>query len=72
MKGLKIPKKAEMSALSRNLNAQHMSKVLPPQMLQQIGGMGGLQTLVGSSKDMMGMFGGTERAAQIESLLFCQ
>ncbi|PPD76366.1 hypothetical protein GOBAR_DD26713 [Gossypium barbadense] len=61
MKGLKIPKKGEMSALSRNMNAQHMSKVLPPQMLKQIGGMGGLQNLMkqmGSTKDMMGMFGG--------------
>lgn len=67
MKGLKIPKKGEMSALSRNMNAQHMSKVLPPQMLKQIGGMGGLQNLMkqmggmgglGSAKDMMGMFGG--------------
>ncbi|KAI3845441.1 hypothetical protein MKW98_009246 [Papaver atlanticum] len=60
MKGLKIPKKGEMSALSRNMNAQHMSKVLPPQMLKQIGGMGGLQNLMkqmGSSKDMMGMLG---------------
>ncbi|KAF9665176.1 hypothetical protein SADUNF_Sadunf16G0094800 [Salix dunnii] len=56
MKGLKIPKKGEMSALSRNMNAQHMSKVLPPQMLKQIGGMGGLQNLMkqmGSAKDMM-------------------
>ncbi|OIW19219.1 hypothetical protein TanjilG_20344 [Lupinus angustifolius] len=61
MKGLKIPKKGDMSALSRNMNAQHMSKVLPPQMLKQIGGMGGLQSLMkqmGSTKDMMGMFGG--------------
>ncbi|MCL7034962.1 hypothetical protein MKW94_014719 [Papaver nudicaule] len=60
MKGLKIPKKGEMSALSRNMNAQHMSKVLPPAMLKQIGGMGGLQNLMkqmGSSKDMMGMLG---------------
>lgn len=64
MKGLKIPKKGEMSALSRNMNAQHMSKVLPPQMLKQIGGMGGLQNLMkqmGSSKDMMGMFGGGDK-----------
>ncbi|KAH6782035.1 Signal recognition particle [Perilla frutescens var. hirtella] len=64
MKGLKIPKKGDMSALSRNMNAQHMSKVLPPQMLKQIGGMGGLQSLMkqmGSSKDMMGMFGGAEK-----------
>ncbi|KAG2729340.1 hypothetical protein I3843_01G241000 [Carya illinoinensis] len=64
MKGLKIPKKGEMSALSRNMNAQHMSKVLPPQMLKQIGGMGGLQNLMkqmGSTKDMMGMFGGGDK-----------
>lgn len=64
MKGLKIPKKGDMSALSRNMNAQHMSKVLPPQMLKQIGGMGGLQNLMkqmGSSKDMMGMFGGADK-----------
>lgn len=64
MKGLKIPKKGDMSALSRNMNAQHMSKVLPPQMLKQIGGMGGLQSLMkqmGSAKDMMGMFGGAEK-----------
>ncbi|KAL3633067.1 hypothetical protein CASFOL_026051 [Castilleja foliolosa] len=61
MKGLKMPMKGEMSALSRNMNAQHMSKVLPPQMLKQFGGMGGLQSLMkqmGSAKDMMGMFGG--------------
>ncbi|KAJ1429142.1 SRP/SRP receptor, N-terminal [Sesbania bispinosa] len=64
MKGLKIPKKGDMSALSRNMNAQHMSKVLPPQMLKQIGGMGGLQSLMkqmGSTKDMMGMFGGGDK-----------
>ena len=67
MKGLKIPKKGEMSALSRNMNAQHMSKVLPPQMLKQIGGMGGLQNLMkqmgsmGSAKEMMGMFGGGDK-----------
>ncbi|KAK1281028.1 hypothetical protein QJS04_geneDACA003039 [Acorus gramineus] len=60
LKGLKIPKKGEMSALSRNMNTQHMSKVLPPQMLKQIGDMGGLQNLMKQmgSRDMMsGMFG---------------
>ncbi|KAK1281754.1 Clustered mitochondria protein [Acorus calamus] len=40
---------------------QHMSKVLPPNMLKQIGSICGLQSLMkqmGSSKDMMsGMFG---------------
>ncbi|CAN4086406.1 unnamed protein product [Withania somnifera] len=63
MKGLKIPKKGDMSPLSRNMNAQNLSKVLPPQMLKQIGGMGGLQNIMkqmGSAKDMMGMFGGGE------------
>ncbi|KAJ8774141.1 hypothetical protein K2173_009572 [Erythroxylum novogranatense] len=61
MKGLKIPKKGEMSALSRNMNAQQMSKALPASMLKQIGGIGGLQNLMkqmGANKDMMGMFGG--------------
>ncbi|RZC51857.1 hypothetical protein C5167_020284 [Papaver somniferum] len=61
MKGfLKIPKKGEKSALSRNMNPQQMSKVLPPQMLKQFGGMGGLQKIMkqmGSSEDMMGMLG---------------
>lgn len=65
LKGLKIPKKGEMSALSRNMNAQHMSKVLPQQMLKQIGGVGGLQNLMkqmgGNAKDMMGMLGGGDR-----------
>ncbi|KAL3736806.1 hypothetical protein ACJRO7_025696 [Eucalyptus globulus] len=61
MKGLKIPTRGDMNMRSRNMNAQHMSRVLPPQMLKQIGGMGGLQNLMkqmGSGKDMMGMFGG--------------
>jgi signal recognition particle subunit SRP54 len=60
MKGLKIPKKGDMSAMSRNMNAQHMSKVLPPQMLKQIGGIGGLQSLMKqmNSKEFSGMFGG--------------
>ena len=65
MKGLKIPKRGgDTSALSRNMNAQQMSKELPPQMLRQFGGMGGLQNLMkqmGSAKDMMGMFGGADK-----------
>jgi signal recognition particle subunit SRP54 len=58
MKGLKIPKKGDMSAMSRNMNAQHMSKSLPPQMLKQIGGIGGLQTLMKQigSKEFSGMW----------------
>ncbi|KAL6215425.1 hypothetical protein ACLB2K_014855 [Fragaria x ananassa] len=70
MKGLKIPKKGPMSSLNQNMNAQQMSKVLPPQMLKQIGGMGGLQNLMkqmggmgglGSAKEMMGMLGGGDK-----------
>ncbi|KAF7123394.1 hypothetical protein RHSIM_Rhsim12G0190500 [Rhododendron simsii] len=65
MKGLgKMAKKGDMSSLSRNMNAQQMSKALPPQMLKQFGGMGGLQNLMkqmGSGKDMMGMFGGGDK-----------
>lgn len=60
MKGLKIPKDGgKMSSLSKNMNAQQMSKALPPQMLKQIGGMGGLQNLMKQmgSKGMGGMFG---------------
>ncbi|MCL7038479.1 hypothetical protein MKW94_012075 [Papaver nudicaule] len=61
MKGLKIPKNGESS---RGMNAQQLSKALPPQMLKQIGGMGGLQKLMkemGSSKDMMGMLQGMKQ-----------
>ncbi|XP_056167415.1 signal recognition particle subunit SRP54 2-like [Syzygium oleosum] len=61
MKGLKIPTRGDMNMPSRNMNARRMSRVLPPQMLRQIGGMGGLQSLMkqmGSAKDMMGRFGG--------------
>lgn len=69
MKGLKIPKKGDMSALSRNMNAQQMSKALPPQMLKQIGGMSGLQNLMkqmgnkdlGGLGGLGGMFGGGDR-----------
>jgi signal recognition particle subunit SRP54 len=60
MKGLKIPKKGEMNAQLRNMNVQHMGKVLPPQMLKQIGGTAGLQSLMKQmgSKEMSGMLGG--------------
>ncbi|KAG8367965.1 hypothetical protein BUALT_Bualt16G0127500 [Buddleja alternifolia] len=44
MKGLK--KKGGRSALSRNMNAQDIGKVLPPHMLKQIGGTSGLQNLI--------------------------
>ncbi|KAM5565801.1 signal recognition particle subunit SRP54 2 [Rosa sericea] len=67
MKGIKIPKKGGISPLNQNFNAQQMSKVLPPQMLKQIGGMGGLQNLMkqmgsmGSAKEMMGMLGSGDK-----------
>ena len=59
-KGFKIPR----NALSGNMKVEQMSRVVPPQMLKQIGGMGGLQNLMkqmGSAKDMMGMFGGGDK-----------
>ncbi|KAF8042774.1 hypothetical protein BT93_A1182 [Corymbia citriodora subsp. variegata] len=46
MKGLKIPTRCDMNMRSRNMNAKHMSRALPPQMLKLIGGMGGLQNLM--------------------------
>ena len=64
MKGVKISKMGEMSPLPWNMNAQHMNKVRPLPMLKQIGGMGELQNLMkqmGSSKDMMAIFGGGDR-----------
>ncbi|ANM70640.1 Signal recognition particle, SRP54 subunit protein [Arabidopsis thaliana] len=63
VKGLKNLEKGNMSALSKNKNSQQLSKVLPAQMLKQIGGMSGLQSLMkqmGSGKDLMGMFGGRD------------
>merc|ERR1719375_1093928 len=46
MKNLKLPKGGNMSALNRNMNLQQMSKMLPPQVLNQMGGMGALQGLL--------------------------
>ncbi|XP_010482225.1 PREDICTED: signal recognition particle 54 kDa protein 3-like [Camelina sativa] len=63
VKGLKMLEKGNMSSLSRNKNSQHLSKVLPAQMLKQIGSMGGLLSLMkqmGSGKDLTGMFGGRD------------
>ncbi|ESQ35276.1 hypothetical protein EUTSA_v10009795mg, partial [Eutrema salsugineum] len=44
VKGLKIAKNGDMS--SRKKSAQQLSRVLPPQVLEQFGGMGGLQSLM--------------------------
>ncbi|KAJ7962836.1 Signal recognition particle 54 kDa protein [Quillaja saponaria] len=63
-KGLKIPKKGGMSSLSRNMNAQNISNLPPPQIRNQLGGIGGLQSFmrqIGSGNDMMGMFGGRNK-----------
>jgi len=47
MKNLKLPGKGgNMSALNRNMNIQQMSKMLPPQILNQMGGVGALQQLM--------------------------
>ncbi|KAH7856814.1 hypothetical protein Vadar_005811 [Vaccinium darrowii] len=60
MKGLgKMAKKGDMSSLARNMNAQQMSKALPPQIRKQIGAMGGLHNLMkqmGLAKDMIDDF----------------
>jgi len=60
MKGLKMPKNGKMSDLSQNLNIQQMTKALPPQVLKQMGGMGGLQALMKQmgGKDMSKMLSG--------------
>ncbi|XP_051135979.1 signal recognition particle 54 kDa protein 2-like [Andrographis paniculata] len=64
MKGLKIPKKGEMNALSRNMKNCEVQEAIPPEMLKKIGGAGALQNLMkqmGSAKDMMGVFGGRRK-----------
>eukprot|EP00898_Chlorokybus_atmophyticus_P004004 jgi/Chlat1/4604/Chrsp290S04347 len=66
MKGMKIPKKGDMSALNRNMNAAQMSKMLPPDMLRKMGGVGALQNMMKQLGGMEGkgglggMFGGGE------------
>lgn len=63
MKGLKVPKKGgygQQQAINQNL--QQMAGAIPPQMLKQIGGMGGLQNMLkqlegqdlGQMQQMMG------------------
>mmetsp|Transcript_6831 Transcript_6831/g.14318 ORF Transcript_6831/g.14318 Transcript_6831/m.14318 type:complete len:159 (-) Transcript_6831:82-558(-) len=47
MKGLKMPGKGGgMSSLNNRQNLQQMSKMLPPGMLNQMGGVGALQSLM--------------------------
>eukprot|EP00897_Mesotaenium_endlicherianum_P001704 jgi/Mesen1/1561/ME000134S00680 len=58
MKGLKMGKMGDMNAMARNMNAKHLSSAIPPQMLQQMGGLGGIQNLMKqvNSKDFAKMF----------------
>ena len=47
MKGLKLPGKGgSLSAMSNKQNLAQMSKMLPPQLLNQMGGVGALQNLM--------------------------
>lgn len=46
MKGLKMGKKGEMNSMARNMNAKHLSSALPPAMLKQMGGLGGIENLM--------------------------
>jgi signal recognition particle subunit SRP54 len=51
-KRFKMPK-GNMSALSSrdmNVSVQHMGKALPPQILKQFGGIGGLQTIMKNTR----------------------
>ncbi|KAL8046645.1 hypothetical protein ABFX02_08G190100 [Erythranthe guttata] len=57
-KGLNISKKIPKKG-SGNMNAEQMCKALPPEILNQIGGAGGLKNLMkqfGSSKNIMSSF----------------
>eukprot|EP00245_Coleochaete_scutata_P012783 TRINITY_DN5007_c0_g3_i1.p1 TRINITY_DN5007_c0_g3~~TRINITY_DN5007_c0_g3_i1.p1 ORF type:complete len:496 (-),score=143.21 TRINITY_DN5007_c0_g3_i1:19-1506(-) len=58
MKGLKVGKKGQMNPNS--MSAANMSKMIPPHILNQMGGIGGVQNMMKqvNSKDTAGMFGG--------------
>lgn len=65
MKGMKMMggkggKAGDFSAMARNTNAAQMARALPPQMLQQMGGLGGLQNLMKQmgNSDLASMFQG--------------
>uniref|UniRef100_A0ACD5ULL2 Uncharacterized protein n=1 Tax=Avena sativa TaxID=4498 RepID=A0ACD5ULL2_AVESA len=61
---MKIPKNGKMSHLTQNMNIQHLIKNLPPQVLKQVGGIGGLQALMkqmGGNNDMTKMDPGGDR-----------
>lgn len=58
MKGLKLNKKGAMNAAAQNMNAMQLGRALPAHMVQQMGGVAGLQNMMKqlNSKDfqMMG------------------
>jgi signal recognition particle subunit SRP54 len=57
---LKIPNNGKMTDKTENQAVQQVIKALPPQMLKQMGGITGLQTLMKKmgGKDMTQMLGG--------------
>ncbi|GAQ81104.1 Signal recognition particle subunit Srp54 [Klebsormidium nitens] len=57
MKNLKINKKGMLNPANQNQNMAQLSKALPPQVLRQMGGIGGLQNMMKemNGKDMQGM-----------------
>ena len=61
MKNMKIPamgKNGEMPKMPANMNMNDMAKMLPPQMLQQMGGAKGLQNMMKQFTGAMGGGGG--------------
>lgn len=57
MKGLKMNKRGAMNPQAHGINAAQISKALPPHMLQQLGGMHGIQDMMKklSTMDMGGL-----------------
>lgn len=57
MKNLKINKKGMLNPANQNQNMAQLSKALPPQVLRQMGGIGGLQNMMKemNGKDIQGM-----------------
>eukprot|EP00455_Lapot_gusevi_P023302 TRINITY_DN2420_c0_g1_i2.p1 TRINITY_DN2420_c0_g1~~TRINITY_DN2420_c0_g1_i2.p1 ORF type:complete len:190 (-),score=69.48 TRINITY_DN2420_c0_g1_i2:136-645(-) len=71
LKGLKIPKNGDMSKMPRNMNMRQVASMFNPQMLQQMGGVNGLTSMMkqfsaaggmpnmGNLAKMMGGMGGS-------------
>lgn len=43
---MKMPKGGDMASMARGMNMQQMSRMIPPDMLKQMGGSGGLQQMM--------------------------